>query len=94
MNITHKSQVITTSGLVGTSGVAGYLKSVTLSLASAASTVNIYDGTSTSGTLKYQLTSPNTVGFCVSSPPLSIYCASGIYCSVANCNATVEFDGC
>ena len=94
MQAKNKSSVITASGVVGTSGVPGYIRSVNLFLASAAGSISIYDGTSAAGTLKYHMTCPNTAGYGQASPPLSIYCASGIYCAVSNCYATVEYDGC
>ncbi len=92
----HKSKVVTSSTVVGTSGIQGVLKSVTIcSNGAAAGTALIYDGTGTSGTLKYALTCTATAGDSASSPPLSIYCADGIYCVLTTATyITVEYDGC
>jgi len=90
-----KSTVLTTSGVVGTSGKAGYLHAITNNSPTAVGTVAIYDGTDTTGTLKWSITVSATAGDSKSLSGLNIYCASGIYAALTNTVlASFEYSGC
>lgn len=95
-DVKNKSTVITADGQVGTAGAAGYLKSVTINgNGAAAGTADFYDGSGTTGTLKYSIRVTATAGDSRSSPPLSIYFTGGIYCDVTTVTSvSVEYSGC
>ena len=94
-DVKNKSAVLTADGQVGTAGNPGYLKSVTVNgNGAAAGQVDFYDGSDTTGTLKYSIRVPANAGDSRSSPPLSIYFANGIYCDVTTITSvSVEYSG-
>ncbi len=91
-----KSQVLTASLAVGTSGKAGYLHSVTCAHAGAAalSLAQVYDGIDATGTEKWRIGTPNTASASKSIHGLKIHCPSGIYVAVSNAVVTIEYSGC
>lgn len=91
----RKSSVLTASGVVGTSGVAGYFRGATInSNGAAACTLQIYDGTGTTGTLKWTITVSATAGDSKSISGLNVHCPSGIYAALTNTVlCSVEYSG-
>lgn len=91
-----KSVVISASAAIGTSGKAGYFHGITCMHGGggAISLANVYNGTSTAGTEKWRIGTPNTATESKSVSRLNIYCPDGIYVAVSNAIVTIEYSSC